>query len=79
MPIYEYKHKGKPGKCEDPFEVIQIRSLKPLVKCPKCKKPVERNISSFSAHKNILSASNLKEKGFTKWKPEGPDKIRKIV
>ncbi|MFQ5431991.1 MAG: hypothetical protein ACE5EN_05750 [Nitrospinota bacterium] len=79
MPIYEYRHKEKPGNCSDPFEVIELAVKEPRKFCRKCKKPVERMVSSFSAHKNILSDSNLKEKGFTKWVPEGKDSIRKLV
>ncbi len=79
MPIYEYRHKGKSGSCKDPFEVIELAAKVPRKNCPKCKKPVERIVSGFSAHKNVLSDSNLKEKGFSKWVPEGPNRIRKLV
>lgn len=79
MPIYEYKHKEKPGNCPDPFEVIELGRKEPRKICPKCKKPVEKIISGFSPGKNVLSDSNLKEKGFTKWVPDGPDRMRKLV
>lgn len=79
MPIYEYRHKEMAGNCPDPFEIIELAAKKSLEICPKCKKPVERIVSGFSAHKNILSDSNLREKGFSKWVPEGKDSIRKIV
>ena len=79
MPIYEYRHKKKPGNCQDPFEIIELAVKEPRKLCRKCKKPVERIVSGFSTYKNILSDSNLKEKGFTKWVPEGKNSIRKLV
>lgn len=79
MPIYEYRHKEKAGKCKDPFEVIELNRGQALEACPECNEAVERIFSHFSSHKNILADSNLKEKGFTKWVPEGPGKMRKIV
>ena len=67
MPIYEYKHTGKKGKdCEDPFEVMQQMSDEPLTECPTCGKPVEKILSAFRPQTNMMSTSNLKEKGFTK-------------
>jgi len=79
MPIYEYRHKGKAGGCKDPFEVIELNPDEILEVCPECKTAVEKILSHFSPHKNILANSNLKEKGFTKWVADGPGKMRKIV
>ena len=79
MPIYEYRHKDKSGNCPDPFEIIELAVKEPRKFCRKCKKPVERIVSGFATYKNILSDSNLKEKGFTKWVPEGKNSIRKLV
>jgi len=79
MPIYEYRHKEKAGKCKDPFEVIELNPDEMLEVCPECEKTVERIFSHFSSHKNILSDSNIKEKGFTKWVADGPGRMRKTV
>ena len=42
MPMYEYQCKA----CKHRFEVIQKFSDKPIKKCPKCGKQVERLVSS---------------------------------
>jgi len=69
MPIYEYVHLD--GNCKDgsnKFKKLQGLSDEPLTKCPKCGKPVKRVISVPSkARKNILSPSNIAEKGFTQF------------
>ena len=41
MPIYEYKC----GKCNNVFEVLQ-KSNKQTEKCPKCKNPAKKMVSS---------------------------------
>ncbi len=66
MPIYEYKHKKKPDKCKDPFEVIASIKDEALSECPRCGQQVERVLSAFTGKVNIFADSNLKEKGFTK-------------
>ena len=69
MPIYEYIHEN--GSCDegkDKFKKLQGLSEKPLAECPYCGKAVKRVISVPSkATKNILSASNIAEKGFTQF------------
>jgi putative FmdB family regulatory protein len=67
MPIYEYRHTAERGpECAEVFEVLQTMSDEPLSACPTCGKPVEKLISAFLPHKNIMSAGNLRDKGFTK-------------
>ena len=44
MPMYEYQC----AACSHRFEVIQKFSDKPIKKCPKCGKAVERLVSSSS-------------------------------
>ena len=69
MPIYEYIHKdGTCSEGKNKFRQLQGLSDKPLTECPHCGKPVNRVISVPSkVQKNILSASNLAEKGFTQF------------
>ena len=67
MPIYEYRHTAEHGpECAKDFEVMGEMSDETLSVCPTCGKPVKKLISAFLPHKNIMSASNLRDKGFTK-------------
>ena len=69
MPVYEYKPTGEESceRCADGFETRQPMAEDPLTSCPVCGAPVARIISAFQVGKgNILSASNLKDKGFTR-------------
>ena len=69
MPVYEYKPTGEKSceHCADGFEAHQPMKEGPLASCPACGAPVARIISSFRVGKgNILSSSNLKDKGFTR-------------
>ena len=71
MPIYEYEHEdgacdkeGKPNR----FEELQSIKDEPLAACPHCGKPVHRIISlPGKPVMNVLSPSNLTEKGFTQY------------
>jgi predicted nucleic acid-binding Zn ribbon protein len=63
MPLYIYTHDSDPGSCEDPFEILARRS-DVLTACPRCGQPVAKMPASFTAAKNVLSTSNIKEKGF---------------
>jgi len=71
MPIYVYSHDeasgatGRPA-CPDPFERIESVSAPALATCPACGRPVRRVPAGFAYRKNVLAASNLKEKGFTR-------------
>ncbi len=80
MPIYEYRHVDKPEKCREIFEIIEISPKDSIRKCPDCGRPVERILSKFSSHENILATSNLKDKGFTKMvKDNEKGGYRKVV
>ena len=68
MPIYEYRHtEGRGPECkEDDFEVLQSMTDERLAECPTCGKPVIKLLSAFRPNTNILSASNVRDKGFKK-------------
>lgn len=75
MPIYVYVHDeappGEPGvppvaPCPEPFERIEPLSAPARAACPACGRPVHRVPAGFAYRKNVLAASNLKEKGFTR-------------
>lgn len=63
MPLYLYAHDGKAGTCEDPFEVLS-RQGEAITTCPRCGLPVRKVPASFMAAKDVLSTSNIKDKGF---------------
>lgn len=66
MPVYTYQHTETPGaQCSEVFEQAHAIS-KRLDRCPRCDGPVKKLVSSFSTYRNVLSSSNIKEKGFTK-------------
>ncbi len=63
MPLYLYAHDDNTDTCEDPFEVLS-RQGEELSECPRCGGPVRKVPASFMAAKDVLSTSNIKEKGF---------------
>lgn len=64
MPIYEYTHSKAIGDgCQRTFEEVHGLSER-LELCPICHNPVHKVVSQFSYRANVLSASNIKEKGF---------------
>ena len=68
MPIYEYELcEGDCKVCGGRFTLMRPLSAKPLTKCPACKKPVRKVISSFSSPIKLkpLSISDAKKAGFT--------------
>jgi len=69
MPIYEYQPDADGCEhCRDGFETMQLMSEPPLKTCPKCGGDVHRVISvTARPGKNILSNSNLKDHGFSKY------------
>lgn len=68
MPVYDYLHTDGIGEeCVPLFEVQHSMSQR-LERCPVCGHPVKKVLSTFSRGKDILSSSNIKEKGFTRWK-----------
>lgn len=66
MPIYEYEHIDGPGSgCSDPVEFHHGMN-DPVRNCPRCGSELRKIVSRFSKHRNVLSTSNIKEKGFTR-------------
>ena len=68
MPIYEYELcEGDCVVCGGQFTLNRPLSAPPLEKCPACKKPVRKMISSFSSPMKLkpLSISDAKNAGFT--------------
>jgi len=68
MPIYEYELcDGSCTACGGKFTLRRPLSAPELTKCPACRKPVRKLISSFSTP-NLLkpvSYSDAKKAGFT--------------
>ena len=93
MPIYEYQATTDAtcDHCRGGFEAIQGFDDEHLTACPECGSPVERIISApnvIGRPLDPLSASNLAEKGFTRYEKDkeglyrktagsGPDTIKK--
>lgn len=74
MPIYEYELcEGKCHACPGRFTLNRPVSREALEKCPLCKKPVRKVISSFNTPKysKPLSVSDAKKAGFTVLKKVG--------
>ncbi len=69
MPLYEYEVCDPAGckVCGGTFTLHRPLSAEELKKCPACKKPVKKLISSFSTptHLKPLSISDAKNAGFT--------------
>jgi predicted nucleic acid-binding Zn ribbon protein len=67
MPIYNYTHITPSPDCEDPFELM-VEMDQTIDSCPKCGGPVKKMIARFAVGRNVLSTSNIKEKGFQRWR-----------
>ena len=69
MPVYEYEADcGQCDVCGGRFEFFQKITDPPLKVCPVCERPVHRVVSRIARPKgNVLSNTNLAEKGFTKY------------
>jgi putative FmdB family regulatory protein len=68
MPLYEYELcEGECKICGGKFTLRRPLSAPELTKCPACKKPVRKIISSFSTPHKLkpLSISDAKKAGFT--------------
>jgi len=68
MPIYEYELcEGGCAVCGGRFTLHRPLSAAPLVKCPLCKKPVRKIISTFTTptYTKPLSITDAKKAGFT--------------
>lgn len=71
MPIFEYEHllnedARPPRGCTPRFEHLESRSAPPLSHCPRCGIALRRVPSGFATSRDVLSTSNIKEKGFTR-------------
>lgn len=64
MPLYEYRHLCDHSEdCSEEFELFH--GINEVVdKCPKCGAAVTKLVSRSTSRVNIMSPSNLKEKGF---------------
>jgi putative FmdB family regulatory protein len=74
MPLYEYELcKGDCVVCGGKFTLRRPLSAPPLTKCPLCKRPVRKLISSFSSPVKLkpLSVSDAKKAGFSVLKRTG--------
>lgn len=68
MPIYEYELvEGECKICQGRFELRRPADWPSLEKCPLCRKPVRKIISSVSTPKlhKPLSVTDAKKAGFT--------------
>jgi putative FmdB family regulatory protein len=80
MPIYIYKTNDQGCEyCQDGFEQVQAMSAKPLAKCPQCGGKVKKIPAICSYGKDILSNSNLRDKGFTKLVNKGGGTFEKTT
>ena len=74
MPLYEYELcKGDCVVCGGKFTLRRPLSAPPLTKCPLCKRPVRKLISSFSSPVKLkpLTISDAKKAGFSVLKRTG--------
>jgi len=74
MPIYEYELcEGNCVVCGGKFSLRRPVSAAPLTRCPACKKPVRKVISTFHSPVKLkpLSISEAKKAGFTVLKKLG--------
>jgi putative FmdB family regulatory protein len=83
MAIYEYIHVEDSKDCKPVIEIIQKMDEAPLESCPHCGEAIRKKISLPGKHVegkgNIMSDSNLKEKGFTKYVKSGDGKYQKAA
>ncbi len=81
MPIYEYELTDGSGckVCGGKFSLRREASWKPLEKCPLCRKPVTKVLSSFSSPIKMkpLSITDAKKAGFTVLKRIGKGEFEK--
>ena len=68
MPVYVYEHVREPGKgCKVEFEIHQDFGSEHLSKCPKCRRKVQRIITTANFTIDKLGHTSLQEKGFSKF------------
>ena len=74
MPLYEFERcDGTCVICGGRFTLRRPSSAPPLIKCPLCKQPVRRILSTFNTPtlSKPLSVSDAKQAGFTVLKRVG--------
>ncbi|HZL44364.1 MAG TPA: zinc ribbon domain-containing protein [Verrucomicrobiae bacterium] len=74
VPIYEYELcKGSCVVCGGRFTLHRPLSAVPLTRCPACKKPVRKVLSSFHSPTKLkpLSVVDAKKAGFSIYKRLG--------
>lgn len=74
MPIYEYELcEGECRVCKGHFTLNRPISAPPLAKCPLCKRPVRKVMSTFNTPQvaKPLSVVDAKKAGFSVWKKSG--------
>lgn len=74
MPIYEYELcDGDCRVCGGKFTLRRPLSAQELTKCPLCKRPVRKIISTFSSPQKLkpLSVTDAKKAGFQVYKRLG--------
>ena len=74
MPIYEYELcEGDCRVCKGKFTLHRPITAPPLEKCPLCKKPVRKILSSFNSPQvaKPLSIADARSAGFSVWKKTG--------
>ena len=80
MPLYEYELcEGNCTACGGRFTLRRPLSAPELTKCPACKKPVRKVISTFTSPNKLkpLSISDAKKAGFTVLKRLGKGEYEK--
>jgi putative FmdB family regulatory protein len=74
MPLYEYELcEGDCKICGGRFTLRRPITAEPLTRCPACKKPVRKIISTFNSPMKLkpLSITDAKKAGFTVLKKTG--------
>lgn len=74
MPLYEYEMcEGDCAICGGRFTLRRAASAPPVTRCPLCRKPVRKVISSFTTPTKLkpLSVTDAKKAGFTVYKRLG--------
>jgi putative FmdB family regulatory protein len=74
MPLYEYEPcEGDCGICKGRFTLNRPLTAPELLKCPLCRKPVQKLISGFNTPRLTapLSVTDAKKAGFSVWKRVG--------
>ncbi len=80
MPIYQYKAKSDGCEyCKDGFEIMQPMKDDALEKCPKCEVAINKIPANVGGGVPMMSNSNLRDKGFTKFQKRGDGTYEKTT